>query len=135
MGLADITAVDGMCWRLLPGSMAAVSADAAWRVIVACALLMAAVIVLFLVVWYYRKNVLLPDEPSAAIWTFDDLRAMRDRGELSEEEYQTLRAAMIGSLRAPKVPETDAPGPSGGLRGERPGRRIGNFDLEKDPDA
>ncbi len=32
---------------------------------------------------------------SDALWTLEDLRRMRDSGELSESEYQTLRRQVI----------------------------------------
>ncbi len=74
--------------------------DARW-ILVSCAILALLIIVGGLGVWYYRKRVLFSDTSSAgSIWNFDDLRRMRERGELSEEEYQSLRAALIGSFQA-----------------------------------
>jgi hypothetical protein len=96
-------------WHLV----AAVQADAAKWIIISCAVIALLVIVGGVVVWYYRKWVLFADSsPEATVWTFDDLRRMRERGELTEEEYQSLRSAMIGSYQGKlkrSAPGTDAP--------------------------
>lgn len=78
--------------------IAAFKADDARWIIVSCAFIALLVIVGGLGVWYYRKRVLFSDQVSAT-WTFDDLRRMRDRGDLTEEEYQSLRSAMVGSFQ------------------------------------
>lgn len=123
-------------FRLMPSPLAAVTADNAWKIIVACGLLMAAVIVLFLAVWYYRKRVLQSDESSsAALWTFEDLRRMRDRGDLTDEEYQSLRAAMIGAYQGTGERDraTKAVG-AGPLAGDET-LLTRDFDVQKGPEA
>ncbi len=71
----------------------------AGQIIFACALLVLGVIVLAVGVWYYRRRWMDSADSSATPWTFEDLRKLRDQGALSEEEYQALRAAIIGAYR------------------------------------
>lgn len=91
-----------------PVIIAVRSEDTRW-ILVSCAILALLIIVGGLGVWYYRKRVLFSEEASAdGMWTFDDLRRMRDRGDLTEEEYQSLRAALIGSFQG-KVKKDPSP--------------------------
>ena len=102
---------------------------ATW-IIVTCLLLLIAAIVLYVGIWYYRRRWLDLPRSSSQPWTLEDLRKLRDRGTLTEEEYEAMRAAMIDAYRpgAPsseeKTPKTDN-GDSGdnGL----------DFDLKKSP--
>jgi len=81
--------------------IAAIRPEQTWWILVSCAVIALLVIVGGLGVWYYRKQFLFPDRTEGGgLWTFEDLRQMRDRGDLTEEEYQSLRAAMIGSFDA-----------------------------------
>ena len=43
------------------------------------------------------------EEPSTA-FTLQDLREMRAQGEISEAEYATLRAALLGQVAADSAP-------------------------------
>lgn len=49
----------------------------------------------------------LSSEASSPDWTLQDLRALRDRGELTDEEFEKLRAAAIAgagtSTRGPSA--------------------------------
>jgi hypothetical protein len=120
----------------MPLFVATISADSAWGIIVACGLLMTAVLVLFLGVWFYRKRILQDDSSSSnAFWTFEDLRNMKDRGELSEEEYQSLRAAMIGAFKGSKAGDRDADAP--GIIGSsaKMGSLPADFDVQKGPEG
>jgi hypothetical protein len=46
-----------------------------------------------------RRRVFPEEEPPPdQLWTLEDLREMRKRGELSEEEFETLRARVIASM-------------------------------------
>ncbi len=63
--------------------------------------LMGSIIVLGLGLWYYRRRWLFAErQPDAAPWTLADIRRLRDSGNLTEEEYQRIRASMIGALGA-----------------------------------
>ncbi|MFG0329336.1 MAG: SHOCT domain-containing protein [Phycisphaerales bacterium] len=46
-----------------------------------------------------RKKWLHPGEDEIPGFTLEDLRLMRERGELSEEEYRAARQVTIGSMR------------------------------------
>lgn len=109
--------------------VAASQLDAAKWIIVSCAAILLLVIVGGVVVWYYRKWVLFSDASSDAVtWTFEDLRQMRDRGDLSEAEYQSLRATMIGSFQS--KPKRVPPGEGAYPASETPQRREGDEDQE-----
>jgi hypothetical protein len=100
--------------------------DTRW-IIKACLLLMGGLLVAFLAVWYYRKWFVVEDRPSTGqFWTFQDLKQMRDRGELTEGEYEALRASLISSFGQPNPRQT----PSEGGQAASPDS-SGNFDLEK----
>jgi hypothetical protein len=46
-----------------------------------------------------RRRVFPEQEPPPdQLWTLEDLREMRDRGRLSEEEFETLRARVIARM-------------------------------------
>ena len=105
----------------------AVNPDATQKIVAACALLVGAVVVLALAVWYYRKRYILDDRPSGGqMWTFEDLRQMKDRGELTEGEYQALRASLVASFGHSGSPKAT----SGRTQGESLDLTQ-DFDLEK----
>lgn len=109
--------------------VAASQLDAAKWIIVSCAAILLLVIVGGVGVWYYRKWVLFSDPFSDAVtWTFEDLRLMRDRGDLTEEEYQSLRASMVGSFQG--KPKGVPPGQGVSSASETPQRREGDEDHE-----
>lgn len=60
-------------------------------------LLIVALIVLGLIVLWLRRKY-LADESSQVdgVWTLQQLRELRAKGEISEHEFQRLRAEMIG---------------------------------------
>ena len=69
------------------------------KIIVAGGLLVGALIVLWLGVWYYRRRWLGSEASGVGpAWTLEDLRRLRDRGDLSESEYQALRGLVVGSF-------------------------------------
>lgn len=120
-----------------PSAIAAGMTDAA-SIIIACAILMGLVVVLFVGLWYYRKWAFSPDDATTgAAWTFEDLRQMRDRGDLSEDEYQSLRAAMLGSYGAsgPNAPPDRGDAASHTIAGPSADDQHGDFDMEKDPNG
>jgi hypothetical protein len=52
------------------------------------------------------------EPPPEQLWTLEDLREMRDRGELSEEEFETLRARVIARMAGAGPPgQADTGGP------------------------
>jgi hypothetical protein len=83
------------------GMLAAEIADSVTEILLWGASLLAAVIVLFGGVWYYRSRWLNPDEsePRRQPWTLDDLRQMKQQGQISDEEYQALRESIVAAFR------------------------------------
>jgi len=75
------------------------------------ALLLVAVIVLFGGVWYYRRRWLNPEETGPRQpWTLDDLRQMKQAGQITPEEYQALRETLIAAFRGRNAGEADLSG-------------------------
>lgn len=75
-----------------------------------CLLLLGVFFVLSLGIWYYRRRRQAGDSPASSVpWTLDDLRRLRNQGDLTEEEYQTLRANIIGLYSGESPPETPIP--------------------------
>lgn len=72
----------------------------------------------FFVVRYLRRQ-LRDDSTQREAFTLQDLRAMRDRGDISPAEYETMRAMMLGPAAA-KAP----PGGSGVKKPKADGRRV-----------
>ena len=67
-----------------------------------------AVVVLFGGLWYYRKWLLRggkSESDSSGVWTFDDLRRMKQEGKITEEEYQALRATLVAAYRGEAEPK------------------------------
>lgn len=46
--------------------------------------------------WFFGRA---SDDSHEALWTLRDLRQMREREELTEEEYETLRRQTIGAYQ------------------------------------
>lgn len=71
-----------------------------------------------------RKR-LRSDEPTEA-FTIQDLREMRTRGVITQQEYESMRAAIIGNLTGGPGSESPSPPPHdpGGER-ERPDSAAG----------
>lgn len=91
------------------------------------------------IVWYYRQR-LLGREPSddGTPWTLDDLHRMRAEGQLTEEEYQALRQAMIAEFRAlgGNTPSGGRSAGTSGPTGLAPGRENApDLDLRNRPDG
>ena len=56
------------------------------------------------------KKRLRSDQPTEP-FTIQDLREMREREEITPQEYQAMRAAIIGRLKAASRSESRKPGP------------------------
>lgn len=110
--------------------LASITQQNARDIIVACGLLIAALIVLAVFVWYYRRRWVVGVDTSSLPWTFEDLRRLRDQGELSEEEYQRLRAAMIGAATGEPHPSTPHASPT---ESDASGDTVWAFDMKKTP--
>ena len=79
--------------------LAASVAEKSGGIILWLGVLLLAIIVLSLGVWYYRRRwISTADSPSSAPWTFEDICRLRDTGAITDEEYQALRATIVGSF-------------------------------------
>lgn len=88
--------------------LAASVAEKSGGIILWSGVLLLAVVVLSLGVWYYRRRwISTVDSPSSTPWTFEDIRRLRDTGAITDEEYQALRATIVGSFER----GTSKPGP------------------------
>ena len=84
-----------------------VGSDAS-RIIVACVLLIVAIIILSLgILWYRRRCLNTSETTSATPWTLEDMRALYERGDITEAEYRAMRESMIASLKAGKTPDSE----------------------------
>jgi hypothetical protein len=97
------------------------------KIIVAGLLLILAFCVLGVAIWYYRRWWMGQEETSGIAWTFDDLRRLRDDGDLTDEEYERMRAALIRRYAGGDVSGGGAPS---GSEGREEGESEG-FDLKK----
>jgi hypothetical protein len=103
-----------------------------WTIIIACAVLMGALIVFYIVatVYYRRFRESSSSSDDQTPWTLDDLRKLRDQGDLTPEEYQKLRAAIIGAFqRESGTSNTGAETPD---KRETPENKS-DFDLKTGP--
>jgi len=64
---------------------------------ITCAILIALVVLLGAVVLLYRRKVLTDSGSSdgAGAWDLDDLHRLKNQGEITEAEYQAMRASII----------------------------------------
>jgi len=78
-------------------------------------ILMAAVAVLGLIVWVVRKRYLdSTTSGDGGIWSLQQLRELRASGQLSEAEFQQLRAEMLGRFGSPAALTDDKTGVDAG---------------------
>jgi hypothetical protein len=87
-------------------------------------LLLAGLVVAFgVAVLLFRRWMQRPDtaESSETAWTLQQLRALRDKGEITIPEYERLKAAMLGNKEMRSTPLPQAPGGSAAAGGD-PGR-------------
>ena len=119
---------------MVSAALASMSSDDVTQIILWCTVLILAIVVLFLGVWYYRRRWIETSAGSSdqTPWTLDDLRNMKEAGQLSEEEYQALRASMIAAFR-PKGPKETSPGTGTGPTDPR--EKGSDFDLRNGPSA
>jgi hypothetical protein len=82
------------------------SARGAGEVVLWVGILIGAVLVLFLVIQFFRRRLLAPDRPEERDRALlDDLRAMRDSGQITQEEYDAARKSMVARMTARSAPE------------------------------
>jgi predicted nucleic acid-binding Zn ribbon protein len=74
--------------------------SASTHVIVLVGVLIALVIAGGVVVMLLRKRLLAKDDASADVGLFDALKQMRDRGEMTQEEYEAARRKVVEKTKA-----------------------------------
>ena len=85
------------------------SSDDLMPALVMLAVLLGLVILLGLVLAYARRRTLGRAQDRAGAGLFEDLRKMRERGEISDEEYAAARKSVVDRLAGPKTtPESDS---------------------------
>ena len=62
-------------------------------------ILLAAFVALAIVAYVARNRARGGQKPSGSAWNLSDLADMRDRGDLTDEEYRTLRAQLMATLK------------------------------------
>lgn len=69
-----------------------------------------AILAMSAAVWLLRRHFLADDsDPTAQVFTLQDLRDMRARGDLSEAEFDSMRAALIQQARSRPTGRPAAP--------------------------
>ena len=69
-----------------------------WDVALYGAIVLGALLLIVLVAQWYRSRI-RKTEASGPAFTLQDLRELRDRGELRPEEYDRLRATIVAEVR------------------------------------
>ncbi|HSW44263.1 MAG TPA: SHOCT domain-containing protein [Phycisphaerae bacterium] len=102
--------------------LATSTSESVRQVLIWGGVLILAVVVLFGGLWYYRRWWLERNVGDGGpSWTLDDLRRMRSEGQITDEEYQVLRATLLGSFR-----QADGGGPAqGGPTSPVEGKKTG----------
>ena len=77
-------------------------------------LLCVIVLILGVLAMWIRARLRTPGNPTGDGYTLVDLRQMHARGELSDEEFDKAREAMIAGVRGPDTPNPEESGPSEG---------------------
>lgn len=68
------------------------------------------------IVWRVRRWLMSADEGrSSPVFTLQDLREMRARGELSEAEFERIKAEIVGAYRASDAAATNENSDSRGV--------------------
>ena len=83
-----------------------------WTPVIIWSVVLVALLVAGIAVLGWVRSRLLCDDDDPEQWMADlsPLRAMRARGELTEDEYEAARDAMIGGSRAVDRSDDETPG-------------------------
>ena len=104
-------------------------------IIVICSVILVAGVILYLGVWLYGRRWIKAGssaDGSTEPWTLQGVRELRERGDLSEEEYQAMRAAIIDACRGQSSTPED---PAGRTDNDNSSDNGSDFDLKKSPRA
>lgn len=85
----------------LPTAQAGLSSIYAWSF-----LLILLVLGMFVAVWWVRRRAVGHDagegRPAGQPFTLSELRAMRQGGQIDDEQYERLKATIVGTARGPR---------------------------------
>lgn len=102
---------------ILPSLLLAQANQHTGRIFWSVLLLAVAVIVLVAIAMLVRRFMLSSDEPDHTPgFTLAEMRRLRDAGELSDEEYERVRSALVGQTRG----ESDVTSASSELKSPTP---------------
>ena len=88
-----------MCWELSRLAQTAGSERLLTEVLPWSLAVLAAVVVLLVAVSYYRRRLRAGHGGSGELWSLQDLREMHARGDLSDQEFERLKARVIAEQR------------------------------------
>jgi hypothetical protein len=97
------------------------------QAIVWSAVLLVILMVLFLAIQRYRRWMSSEDTPTGAGFTLSDLRRLHKEGKMTDQEFETTKAIMVGKAKAasagdkpvlgPRNSRADSDTPEGGDQG------------------
>ncbi|MEM7228847.1 MAG: SHOCT domain-containing protein, partial [Planctomycetota bacterium] len=73
-----------------------------WLVVIVVIIVLGSIVLLYL-----RRRLDQPDDGASEGFLLSDLRAMHKAGDLTDEEFEKAKAAMIGRLRPEPTSETN----------------------------
>jgi uncharacterized membrane protein len=108
-----------------PGAPTALIGEAipgAWGLLTTSAWFVAATLAAFVGLYLVRRAARrwAQRDDRAASFTMQDLRDMRARGEITEQEFAAMRATLVGQLDASRPKAAPHPRSGGGNRAEHP---------------
>jgi hypothetical protein len=83
--------------------------------------LIAILLVLFGAIGLYRKWMKADDDTTHGGFTLSDLRRLHKEGKMSDVEFESAKAILIGSMKAAAAKSAAVPPPAGGAQGPRTG--------------
>lgn len=95
-----------------------------------CLLLMGGLVILYLGIRWARNFLLGDDEDDSPMWDLDGIRQLRDRGEITEDEYRQLRATIIGAVTGKADAASDRKGTTDNSAATE---KNSDFDLKSGP--
>ncbi len=80
-------------------------------IVIFCIILILAILLIWIVYGFARSRFTKTEKrPASSFWSLDDIRKLRDQGQLSEEEYKNLRDIVAErSTRETKTPTAPKP--------------------------
>lgn len=110
---------------MVPKPTILLNQSATWDLLIICGIILLALAVLFLVVIFLRRRFdprRGEDEAQQQSSRLEQAEALRDAGQISDEEFQAIRRVILGlpPKRPEAVPEASADGASPGEAPQKP---------------